>query len=105
MPQFLIDFGNWLYEILYAMVATIGVMLYDLLLFIMSGFFALGRLALDGVALTLNTLNLGSYMTFLSPEVKSWIIAIGIPEAIGMIITAITVRIILQLIPFTRLGS
>lgn len=105
MPQFLIDFGNWLYEILYAMVATVGVMLYDLLLFIMSGFFALGRLALDGVALTLNTLNLAQYMNFLSPEVKAWLVAIGIPEVIGMVITAITIRLILQLIPFTRLGS
>jgi hypothetical protein len=105
MPQFLIDFGNWLYDILYSMVSTIGVMLYDLLLFMMSGFFALGRLALDGVALTLETLNLGDYMTFLGPEIQSWLVAIGIPEAIGMVITAITVRLVLQLIPFTRLGS
>lgn len=105
MPQFLIDFGNWLYDIGYAAVSTIGVLIYDVLMLILEGFFIIGQTALDGVALTMQTLNIGQYMTFLGPDVQAWIVAIGITEALGMIITAISIRLLLQLIPFVRLGS
>lgn len=105
MPQFLIDFGNWLYDIGYAAVSTIGVLIYDVLMLILEGFFIIGQTALDGVSLTMETLNIGQYMTFLGPDVQAWIVAIGITEAIGMIITAISIRLLLQLIPFVRLGS
>ena len=105
MPQFLIDFGNWFYDIFYAAVATLGVLIYDVLMLILEGFFIVGQTALDGIALTLHTLNLGSYITFLNPDVLAWIAAIGFTEAMGMVITAISIRLLLQIIPFTRLGS
>ncbi|RVT44647.1 DUF2523 domain-containing protein [Rheinheimera sediminis] len=105
MPQFLIDFGNWLYDIFYAAVATVGVLIYDVLLLILEGFFIVGQTALDGIALTMETLNLGDYMTFLGPDVLAWIVAIGFTEAMGMVITGISIRLLLQIIPFTRLGS
>jgi hypothetical protein len=31
--------------------------------------------------------------------------AVGVPTAVGMIVTALGIRLLLQLVPFTRLGS
>jgi len=41
----------------------------------------------------------------LSAEVMSILGLVGIGEAVGIIVTAIGIRVLLQLIPFTRLGS
>jgi len=41
----------------------------------------------------------------LPPEVTATLSAVGISQAMGIIISACAVRITLQLIPFTRLGS
>lgn len=105
MPQWLIDFGNWLYDIAYAAVATVGVVISDILLTILDGFFIIGQLALDGVALTLQGLDLGDYLTLLPDGTRAYLSAIGITEAMGIIIAAIIARLLLQLIPFVRLGS
>ncbi|KGY11254.1 VSK receptor [Vibrio tubiashii] len=50
-------------------------------------------------------IDIGQYMSGFPPE-AAWVLAqIGIPQALGMIVSSIGIRIILQLIPFTRLGS
>lgn len=41
----------------------------------------------------------------LPPEVTATLSAVGISQAMGIIISACMIRITLQLIPFTRLGS
>lgn len=53
----------------------------------------------------LEPIDIGQYMTGFPPE-AAWVLGqIGIPQALAMIVSAIGIRIILQLIPFTRLGS
>ncbi|KJY82424.1 VSK receptor [Vibrio galatheae] len=50
-------------------------------------------------------IDIGQYMSGFPPE-AAWVLAqIGLPQALGMIVSSIGIRIILQLIPFTRLGS
>ncbi|MDF5683562.1 DUF2523 family protein, partial [Vibrio parahaemolyticus] len=45
------------------------------------------------------------YMTSIPPTV-SWVFAaVGVPQCLSIILAAITIRLLLQLIPFTRLGS
>lgn len=105
MPQWLIDFGNWCYEISYAAVATVGVLFENILLTILDGFFIVGRLALDGVGAMLQPFGIQQLFDALPPDVLGMMNAIGLPEALGMIISAITVRLFMQLIPFVRLGS
>jgi len=39
------------------------------------------------------------------PEILNILSLIGIPQALGIIVAAIGIRLLLQLIPFTRLGS
>jgi hypothetical protein len=105
MPQWLIDFGNWLYDICYAAVSTVGVLCENILLTVIDGFFVIGRLALDGVGALLQPFGIQSLFNALPPDVIGMLAAIGLPEALGMIISSITVRLFMQLIPFVRLGS
>lgn len=105
MPQWLIDFGNWLYDICYAAVSTIGVLCENILLTIVDGFFVIGRLALDAVGVLLQPFGIQSLFDALPPSVTGMLIAIGLPEALGIVISAITVRLFMQLIPLVRLGS
>lgn len=50
-------------------------------------------------------IDLGQYMSGFPPE-AAWVLGqIGVPQALAMIVSSIGIRILLQLIPFTRLGS
>ncbi|PAJ71879.1 hypothetical protein CJF42_24290 [Pseudoalteromonas sp. NBT06-2] len=68
--------------------------LIDLVLFILN---SLGAM-FDG-------LNISQYISSIPPHTGYFMTACGFSEAMGMIILSLTIRIILQLIPFTRLGS
>jgi hypothetical protein len=105
MPQWLIDFGNWLYEIAYAAVSTVGVLLENILLTVVEGFFVIGRLALDGVGVLLQPFGIQNLINALPDEVRGMMVAIGLPEALGIVISAISIRLFMQLIPLVRLGS
>ena len=89
MPQWLIDFGNWCYEIAYAAVATVGVLFENILLTILDGFFIVGRLALDGVGAILQPFGIQQLFDALPPDVLGMMNAIGLPEALGMILSLI----------------
>lgn len=59
---------------------------------------------LDTVGQTL-TFNPATYINAMPAETVNFMAAVGIGEATTIIVAALTVRLILQLIPFTRLGS
>lgn len=105
MPQFLIDFGNWLYDILYSMAATKGIILENILFGIFDAFLQIGQLAISGLGLMLQPFGIQHLVNALPPDVRGMMVAIGLPEALGIVVSAIAVRLLLQLIPFTRLGS
>ncbi|HDM8072463.1 TPA: DUF2523 domain-containing protein, partial [Vibrio harveyi] len=44
-------------------------------------------------------------MTSIPPTVAWVFAAVGLPQCLSIILAAITIRLLLQLIPFTRLGS
>lgn len=50
-------------------------------------------------------LDVTQYISAIPPDVSNVLSLIGLGEAMGIIITAGTIRLILQLIPFVRLGS
>ena len=59
---------------------------------------------LDTLGQTL-TFNPATYINAMPAETLNFMAAVGIGEATTIIVAALTVRLILQLIPFTRLGS
>lgn len=58
--------------------------------------------AMDGL---FDSLDVFQYIGAIPPDVKSAMSALNLGQATAMIVSAITIRIMLQLIPFTRLGS
>ena len=105
MPQWLIDFADRLLFQLKALVLTIYTFLKDSLLWFFEQSLILVTLILDGMADMFSGLNITQYFDAIPPEV-GWVMnQLGIGEATGMIISAVLIRLTLQLIPFTRLGS
>lgn len=49
--------------------------------------------------------DISSYWSALGPDVSNILGLIGLGEALSIILSALTIRLIMQLIPFTRLGS
>lgn len=80
------------------MVKDLGVLLFEtvveLVLFI-----------LDSLGSMFGALSIEQYISGVPPEVGYYMNAMGFSQAMGMIITCLTIRVLLQLIPFVRLGS
>lgn len=105
MPQWLIDFGNWLLDILKTLANTLLTMMKDVFLFAFEQVMILITFILDGMGALFEGLDFTHYMTGI-PSGTAWVMSqIGIGQATTMIIGAITIRMLLQLIPFVRLGS
>lgn len=105
MPQWLIDFGNWLLDILKTMANTLLTMMKDVFLWAFEQIMILVTFILDSMGYLFEGLDITNYLSGIPPG-TAWVLSqIGIGEALGMIIAAITIKIFLQLIPFTRLGS
>ncbi|ELR65758.1 hypothetical protein C942_00844 [Photobacterium marinum] len=96
---------NELLDFLYRLLLTLITLLQDLLFGIFDVFMTAVEKILSGLASFMQPIDISQYITAIPPEVAGVMGLIGLPQAMVMITTAITVRLILQLIPFTRLGS
>ena len=105
MPQWLIDWSDRLIYQLKALALTIQVFIKDAFLWFFEQTMILSTLVLEGMGDLFSGLDITQYFSAIPPEV-SWVMnQLGVGEATGMIVSAIAIRIMLQLIPFTRLGS
>lgn len=91
-------------QMIQALVATLMDMLKDLFIFLFSLVMELGIAILNGIGSAMSW-NPSTYISALPPEVTNIIGLIGVGEAITIIGGAILIRLTLQLVPFTRLGS
>jgi len=98
-------FFAWLLVQAKSALLTLWDMFTDLLFFIIDLFMSVGLLALEGMSQALQLINITNYINSMPVEVLGIVNAIGLGEAIGMIMAAGTARLLLQLIPFVRLGS
>lgn len=96
---------DWVTDLFKSLALTIWEMLKDLLIFIVDIFMDLGLLILEGFSSVLTLVDLSSYVTSMPAEVSFVLSATGLSQAIGMIMLAGTARLLMQLIPFVRLGS
>lgn len=60
---------------------------------------------LNGLGSLFDAIDLTQYISAIPPEASNIMGLIGVGQAMSMIIAAIGIRIVLQLIPFVRLGS
>jgi Protein of unknown function (DUF2523) len=108
--QGIIDFFygvvQWVFALVLAVVNTIVAMLQDLIAWVLDQLLAVVVHVLglfDFEFMHNNTF--GDAMNHMPSEVWNIIWLLGLPYCLAMIAAAIGVRLILQLIPFTRLGS
>lgn len=66
---------------------------------------SLVEVILNSVAFDFSVFDLTQYMTALPAEVTNMLSLIGLGTGLGIILAAIGIKVLLQLIPFTRLGS
>lgn len=96
---------DWLLVQLKSFALTIWDIISDFLLFIIDILMSAGIVLLDGFASTLELVNLSNYISGMPSDAIFVMNAVGLGEAIGIIMLAGTARLFMQLIPFVRLGS
>lgn len=96
---------GWILVQIKSALLTVWDMLGDLFLLIVDCLMYVGLYALEGLSSALELVNITNYINGMPTEVLGIINAIGLGEAIGMIMAAGTARLLMQLIPFVRLGS
>lgn len=105
MPQWLINFGNWLLDTIKTLAFTLFTMIKDVFFFAFEQIMILITFVLNGMDALFQGLDITQYLTMIPPG-TAWVMQqIGLGQALTMIVSAITIRLFLQLVPFTRLGS
>lgn len=96
---------GWVLVQLKSFLLTLWDILTDILLMVVDLFMSIGLYALQGMAEALALVNVTNYINDMPAEVLGIVNAVGLGEAIGMVMAAGTARLLIQLIPFVRLGS
>lgn len=99
-----VDFWKVITDFFKSAMLTIFDVLKDFLYFVFDAFLGLLVFILDTIGNAFNLVNISNWINF-PPEVANMIGLIGLSQAMGLIMSAIVIRMALQLIPFTRLGS
>jgi len=98
---------TFFYDVIVSFFQSFFLTLYDLLkdvfLFVVDSIFKLLESIIGSLPFDFEFLS--PCNSSLSAEIMNILGLVGIGEAMGIIVTAIGIRILLQLIPFTRLGS
>ncbi|ELI0633001.1 DUF2523 family protein [Vibrio harveyi] len=103
--EWLVDLFNKLLEFLYQLLLTLFDMLKDIFLWIVEQVMNAVNMVLPSVFALFAPVDMSQYMTSIPPTVAWVFAAVGVPQCLSIILAAITIRLLLQLIPFTRLGS
>lgn len=92
-------------DFLYSLLLTLVVMLKDVFFWIIEGVGGALNVLIDSFAGIFDALNLTSYIAMIPASVLNVMTLCGIDIITSMIVTSLLLRMTLQLIPFTRLGS
>ena len=96
---------EWIFSLLKNFLASLFDMLADLFCFLLDGLLqgVAGLIALVPVPAT--TFNANQYLAGAPAEFISMMVAIRVPEALGIIVVALGIRFLLGLIPVIRVGG
>lgn len=100
--EFILD---WSLNQVKSFALTLWDMLKDLLIFIVDAVMSGGMMILEGFAAVFVLIDISPYLTVMPSEVQYVFSATGLGAALGIVMTAGAARLLMQLIPFVRLGS
>lgn len=96
---------DWALTQVKSLALTLWDMFKDLLIFVADTVMTGGMLILEGFSEVLELVDLTSYIGSMPAEVQYVMSATGLGAALGIVMTAGAARLLMQLIPFVRLGS
>ena len=96
---------NNLVDYLYSLLLSLGVILKDISIWLMVELMSVSRVLLDGFSGVFESLDLTQYLTALPSDVTNVMGLCGIGNCTSIIVSCLLVRLLMQLIPFVRLGS
>ena len=105
MLDWLAQRWNDFVDFMWRLVLSLFDMFKDFFIWIMESLLDVAIVMLDGVGALMNGLDVAQYFSALPPETSYMLSQVGLSQAMGMVITSISVRFILQTIPFVRWGS
>lgn len=92
-------------DFFYSLILSLQVIIKDAFIWLFESFMSLAVMILSGMGDMFAALNIAQYISAIPPDVQNIMALIGFGECMGMVIVAVGIRLLLQLIPFTRLGS
>jgi len=96
---------NAFIDFLYRLLLSLMDMLKDLFIWMLEQLMNVGKLLLDGVGSLMSGLDIAQYFAMIPPETGYYLNLLGVSQAMGMIATCLSIRFLLQIIPFVRWGS
>lgn len=99
------DLFQALIDFLYRLMLTLFDFFKDFFWWILDSLFKAIILVMDSLSISLNSISPLTYISAIPDTTKYYMAAAGFNECMGMVVAAITVRILLRLIPFVRLGG
>lgn len=103
--DWIVDLFNKLIEFLYRLIISLVDMIKDVFIWALDETLSLCQSLLNWVFAFFEPMDISRYLTSIPSEV-SWVLsAIGLPQGISIILASLVARLLLQLVPFTRLGS
>lgn len=105
MLNWLAETWNEFVDFMYSLVLTVFDILKDFFFWILEQIFDLVLHLLDGLGSLFSGLDIAQYISAIPPGTAHIMSQIGFSTAMGMIVTSLTIRFFLQLIPFVRFGS
>lgn len=105
ISEIILAFWLWLLNLAKAAMATLLKMLKDLFYWVFETIMDFVITLFDAISLGFEGMRVSNLVATLPQETREIIGLIRLDEAIVIILGAILIRITLQLVPFTRLGS
>ncbi|MFA0570312.1 DUF2523 family protein [Vibrio sp. 99-70-13A1] len=101
----IVDLFNKLIEFLYRLIISLVDMIKDVFIWALDEVLGLCQTLVDWVFSFFAPIDISQYLTSIPSEVSWMLSAIGLPQCLTIILASLVARLLLQLIPFTRLGS
>jgi len=105
MLDWLAETWNDFVDFMYRLLLSLMDMLKDIFIWCLEQLMNIGKLLLDGVGAMMSGLDIASYFSQIPPETAYFLNLLGVSQAMGMIVTCLSIRFLLQIIPFVRWGS
>ena len=105
IADFLGGILSWSFTLIKTIFLVLWDMLVDLICYVLDALLGVAVTLINAIPFTPSNYDFNSYLAGAPAEFLGMLVALHVPEAIGLIVVALGIRFALQLIPFIRLGS